>query len=323
MPSSATRKRLAALLLLCLPPLPLAAGEEPPPSPLATPAQATAAPATAAVPGWNRLRFAADGVTGSVSTTLTLSPASMAELDAPPYADLQDTPEAFSSRQLLRLQVEGEIRTLFGSSATRASVWFDAGSDQALLRERTSTGSRGSSKIHRFGARGAGRLRLEPEDSRQAELAITEWTRRQRKFYHYDMQRSGCSTITVPALLLYSISRQPAVSSYCVFHDDALYRVRLEPRGSDMNTVSYTLDSPGGQRHINQPRRLEQLALRIEPLSQKAVVDDFELLELRGELSIRVDPEYHLPVQVSGSRRGAGMITIQLTSASLDADAGR
>lgn len=318
MPSSATRKRLAALLLLCLPPLPLAAGEEPPPPPLAT-----QAPATAAVPGWDRLRFAADGLTGSVSTTLTLSPASMAELDAPPYAELQDTPEAFRSRQLLRLQVDGEIRTLFGSSATRASVWFDAGSGQALLRERTSSGSRGSSKIHRFGARGAGRLRLEPEDSRQEELAITEWTRRQRKFYHYDMQRSGCSSITVPALLLYSISRQSAVSSYCVFHDDALYRVRLEPRGSDMNTVSYTLDSPGGQRHINQPRRLEQIALRIEPLSQKAIVDDFELLELRGELSIRLDPEYHLPVQVSGSRRGAGMITIQLTSASLDADAGR
>ncbi len=317
MPSSATPIRLAACILLCLP-LPLAAGEEPPPEPADAPPAATAT-----APGWDRLRFAADGLTGSVSTTLTLSPASMTELDAPPYAELQDTPDAFRSRQLLRLKVDGEIRTLFASSATQASVWFDAGSGQALLRERTRPGSRGSSKLHRFGARGASRLRLEPEDSRQAALAVTQWTRRQRKFHRYDMQRNGCGSITVPALLLYSLSRQPATSSHCVFHDDALYRVRLEAQGSKLHTLSYTLDKPDGQRQVNQPRRLERFALRIEPLSRKAGIEDFELLELRGDLAIDLDPEFRLPVQVSGSRSGAGNITIQLRSASLGAEAGR
>lgn len=319
MPSSTIRNRPAALVLLCLPlclPLSLEAGEEPPPEPVDTPA-----PFTAAAPAWNTLRFAADGLTGSVNTTLTLSSASMTELDAPPYAQLQDTPDAFSSRQPLRLKVDGEIRTLFGSSATQASVWFDAGSGQALLRERTRTGRQGTSKIHRFGARGASRLRLEPEDGRQAALAITQWTRQERKFHRYDMRRNGCASITVPALLLYSLSRQPATSSHCVFHDDTLYRVQLEPQGSKVHTLSYTLDSPGGQRQIKGPRRLERFALRIEPLSRKADIGDFELLELRGDLSIDLDAEFHLPVRVSGSRRGAGDITIELVSASLGADA--
>jgi len=317
MPFCATCNRLAALALLCLP-LPLAAGEEPPPDPLNTPA-----PATTATPDWQQLRFAADGLTGSVITTLTLSSATMAELDALPYAELQDTPDAFSSEQPLRLQVDGEIRTLFGSSATQARVWFDAGSGQALLRERTRPGNEGSSKIHRFGPGGASRLRLEPEDSRQALQPATQWTRREHKFHRYDMQRTGCSTVTVPALLLYSISRQPATTRYCVFHDDALYRVEFVPRGSSVQTLGYTLDGPGGQEQINRPRRLERVALRIEPLSRKADIDDFELLELRGDLSIDLDPEYRLPVQVSGSRSGAGKITIQLTSVSLGTVAGQ
>lgn len=315
--SSATRNRLAALALLCLP-LPLNAGEEPPPPPPVNPA-----PATAPAPDWLRLRFAADGLTGSVNTTLTLSSATMAELDALPYAELRDTPDAFRSQQPLRLQVDGEIRTLFGSSATQARVWFDAGSGQALLRERTRPGKQGSSKIHRFGPDGTSRLRLEPEDSRQALQPAAQWTRRERKFHRYDMQRTGCSTVTVPALLLYSISRQPETSRYCVFHDDALYRVEFVPRGSSVQTPGYTLDGPGGQEQINRPRRLERIALRIEPLSRKADVEEFELLELRGELSIDLDPEYRLPVQVSGSRSGAGKITIQLMSASLGTVAGR
>jgi hypothetical protein len=314
MPGSTVRTRLAALTLLCLP-LPLIAGEEPPPDP----AKAQA-PATGPSPRWHRLHFAADSLAGSVTTTLTLSPATMADLDARPYADLRDTSEAFTASHLLRLQVDGEVSTVITVSGTQARVWFDAVSGQVLLRERIRTGSKGSSKVHRFGARGASRLRLEPADSRQAQLPTAEWTKRARKFRHYDMAQAGCSSITVPALLLYSISNQPADARHCVFHDGALYRVRLESRGSDEHAVSYSLQTAGGQRQVSGPRQLERFALRIEPLDRKADVDDFELLELRGQLTIHMDPEYRIPVQLGGSRSGLGNITIQLTAASLDSD---
>lgn len=314
MPCSAFRTRLAALALLCLP-LSLIAGEEPPPEP--APGQT---PATAPSPPWHRLRFAADGLTGSVSTILTLSPASMADLDAPPYATLADTPDAFSARHPLQLQVDGEVRTLLGNSGTLARVWFDADNGQALLRERTRTGSKGSSKIHRFGTSGASRLRLEPDNSRQAQLPTAQWTKHDRKFHPYDMQQAGCQHITVPALLLYSISREPTRTRHCVFHDGALYRVQANARGNAEHAVSYTVQTTGDRRQVRGPRRLERITLDVEPLDRQADVDDFELLELRGDLAIHIDPEYRIPVQLSGSRDGLGKITIQLTSASLDSD---
>ena len=314
MPRRNTRSRLAALILLCLP-LHLAAGEEPPPDP----AEVQPSALQPALP-WQRLHFATESPVGSVNTTLTLSPATMADLEARPYAELGDTPEAFTASRVLRLQADGEVRTVLGGSATRASAWFDADSGQVLLRERTRAGSNGSGKIHRFGERGASRLRLEPAGSRQAQLPSAEWSKRSRKFFPYDMTRAGCNSLTVPALLVYSISSQPALTRHCVFHDGALYRARLESRGSEEHTVNYSLHTAGGQRQVSGPRRLERLEVQIEPLDGKARIEDFELLELRGELVIHRDPEYRIPVLVSGSRSGLGNITMRLTDASLGPD---
>jgi hypothetical protein len=312
-----TRSRLSVLALLCLPQV-LNAGEEPPPEP---PSARSTTPVSAP-PAWTQLRFAADSLTGSVHTTLTLAPASPAELDIPPYAALRDTPEAFTGGDLLRLQVDGEIRGLFGDSETRASVWFDASSGQVLLRERIRPGSEGSGKIHRFGSQGASRLRLEPADSREAQQPVAQWTRRDRKFHRYDLRAGGCSRIIVPALLMYEISRQPVTARHCVFHDDALYRVTLEARDPHRQPVSYTLAIAGTERSISGSRPLQVYALRIEPLGSEADIEKFELLELRGALRIHVDPEFSVPVQVSGSRRGAGRITIGLTGATLAAESG-
>ena len=312
-----TRSRLSVLALLCLPQV-LNAGEEPPPQPPpARPATPVSAP-----PPWTQLRFAADSLTGSVHTNLTLTAASPAELDSPPYAALRDTPDAFTGSNLLRLQVDGEIRGLFGGSATRASVWFDAGSGQVLLRERIRPGSEGSGKIHRFGSQGASRLRLEPADSREAQQPPAQWTRRDRKFHRYDPEAGGCSGIIVPALLLYEISRQPVTARHCVFHDDALYRVTLEAQGLLRQPVSYSLNIAGTERQIGGSRPQQVYALRIEALGRAADIDKFELLELRGALRIHVDPEFSVPVQVSGSRGGAGRITIGLTGATLAAEPG-
>ena len=134
------------------------------------------------------------------------------------------------------------------------------------------------------------------------------------------MARAGCNSITVPAQLIYAISRQPELTPYCVFHDGALYRVQLQSRGNEKHAVSYSLRSTGGQRQVSGPRRLERIALRIEPLDPKARLEDFELLELRGDITIQLDPDYRIPVMLSGSRSGLGSIIIRLTDASLEHD---
>ena len=54
----------------------------------------------------------------------------------------------------------------------------------------------------------------------------------------------------------------------------------------------------------------------VEPLGEQADAGDFELLELRGELAIQLDPQTRIPVEVSGSRAGVGDITLRLIDAS-------
>ena len=125
MPRSTAPIRLAALALLCLP-LSLIAGEEPPPDPARAQAPATGP----SPPPWHRLHFAADSLAGSVTTTLTLSPAKMADVEARTFPESGDTPEAFTASRVLQLQVDGEARTVLTGSTTRASVWFDADSGQ-------------------------------------------------------------------------------------------------------------------------------------------------------------------------------------------------
>ena len=62
---------------------------------------------------------------------------------------------------------------------------------------------------------------------------------------------------------------------------------------------------------------MKKIGLRIEPISGKQDTTDFELLELRGEIAIYIDPANGLPVRFSGSRALYRNIGIQLTEASL------
>ena len=316
MPRRVARSRLIALSLLCLPVL-LHAGEEPPRE--TRMAVQPAPPDTAA---WQRLVYTAGRLSGSVTTTLTLVPASMAALDHPPYNALHGTPAAFSSEPLLRLDIDGKLRSLFGDRLTQASIWFDPGTGRAILRERIRPGSDGSAKLHRFGRQGATRLRLEPADSREASLPPAEWTRRELRFFPYDLTGSGCHNVGVPALLLYLVSRLPETTSLCVFQDDALYRVHLEPQGSEMHPLDYTVSTSAGTRRVSGSRRLARVALQIEGLTPGADVAEFELLELRGTLVIFMEAEHRLPVLLSGARAGAGAVTLRLEAASLATPAG-
>jgi hypothetical protein len=134
------------------------------------------------------------------------------------------------------------------------------------------------------------------------------------------MERAGCDTITVPALLLVLLPRLEAAArdvSHCVFASDALYRVWLEPQGSETLKVDYTLTVGADSRRVSSRRLLEKVALRIEPVSPGAEAADFELLELRGDIILYLDRKTGLPVQVTGSRSLLKDIDIQLSAAVL------
>ena len=299
---------LAVFLLSCFPLL-AAAGEEPAPGIASEISDSIGMP-------WRSLQFGAGSLGNNVTTTLELSATALPDLNHKPYSELPDTPQTFGSEQVLRLQVDGQLSTLLGNSTTSATLWFDAGSGQALLRERVRPGKDGSSRIYRFSRTGVSRLRIEPDNSWQSGQSVEHWTKRKTKFYRYDMEKHDCTTVSDPSVLLYFVTdTNKARTPHCVFFDDALYRVRLVPDGSQSAPVDYVIATGNSSRHITGERELEKLSLHIEPLSKQADIAKFELFELRGAIAIFIDPKSRLPVQVSGER--GGDITLQLSAATL------
>jgi hypothetical protein len=186
-----------------------------------------------------------------------------------------------------------------------------------LQRDKLRPGKNPYRKIYRFADDGAFRIRLEPANHAEAEQSSEHWTKIKESFYAYDGASSGCAAVSEPTLLLYRVpvldleTGGKAVSE-CVFLDDSLYRVRLEPQGRELREVDYSLSAGGAERRVTGNRDVVKVALRVEPLTRGADRADFELLELRGDIAIYLDAVSRVPVALSGERSGFGRIDIPL-----------
>ncbi|MGD2055784.1 MAG: hypothetical protein PVJ15_03185 [Gammaproteobacteria bacterium] len=292
------------------------AGEEPP----AIVAELPGAPRAAA---WTRLHYAADGRIGSVSTTLELANSSLQDMQSAPYTALENTAFQIIASPLMRIDIQARATSLFGDSGTRGTLWFDPATGAVLQRDKLRPGWKGSRKIYRFGEDGALRLRLKPKDRAEAEQPSDEWSKTKESFFPYNLHDSGCEFVSDPILLLYLVSLPEYINANrsaqtCLFFDDALYRVRLEPQGSDWLDVNYTVKSAAGRRRVQGRQESLKLLLRIEPLTAGADRANFELLELRGTIVIHLNTGSRLPVQVSGERAGLGRLRIALVEAESD-----
>lgn len=225
----------------------------------------------------------------------------------------ENTITPFTAHQVRLLTVSGQGQ----APHTVLRIWFDGETGTVLQRDRLKSGPDGSRKIHRYGPDGATRVRLKPAGRAQAQATPATWTQRKDKAYPYDLAAAGCSYVTVPALLLYAVSSAQTGNTgsfLCVFQDDTLYRVWLEPQGSAPVAVDYTIRSGTGERRVTGEQMLEKIGLRIEPVSGRQDATGFELLELRGEIALHIDPDTRLPVGISGSRSLYRDINIRLSA---------
>jgi hypothetical protein len=303
--------RLCAFLL-CLP-LFCRAGGEPLPA---------AAVTDAGPPGvnWTRLRYAASRFGVSLSTTLDLDGSSRRDMQAPPYSAFRNKPFQTAADGVMRLDIHAHAETVLDSYNTEGRVWFIPGSLAVLQRDRLKPGPGGSRKIYRFAGDGAFRIRLEPNGRDEGRQPPADWTKIKQGFYPYDLLAAGCSVATSPELLLYRASSPDPVNGgipYCVFVDDALYRVWLESRGEVPRSVDYVVKTGATMHEVRGNRKTLKLSLRVEPITPGADPAAYELLELRGAISIYLDTDTRLPVLVTGERAGAGELDVGLVEAVL------
>lgn len=281
-----------------------------------------AGPGRVPEPAWVSLKYQASSLVGSVATMLELSGAARQDMQAPLYAALENREFQSTSGRLSLLSINTHIVSLLQKSVADAKIWFNPGNLAVLQRDRLRHGKNGSQKTYRFAGDGAFRLRREPADSTEAGKSPENWTRIKESFYPYDLNATGCKVVSEPVLLFYLVSSletgaDKGSREACVFFDDALYRVWLEPRGGASLNVNYVVNSGGESRKVSGRKWTLKVALRVEPITRGADRADFELLELRGDIAFFIDTVRKLPVRITGQRAGFGQLKIELVEALL------
>jgi hypothetical protein len=269
---------------------------------------------------WTSLRYAASRFGVKLSTTLELDRSSLEEMQAPPYSAFRNEPFQITADGVMRLDIHAHAEMMLDSYNTEGRVWFAPGSLAVLQRDRLKPGPGGSRKIYRFAGDGAFRMRLEPNSRDEGRQQPANWTKIKQSFYPYDLLATGCSVVTSPELLLYRASSRDPVSGgipHCVFVDDALYRAWLESRGEVPRPVDYVVKTGAVTHEVRGNRKTLKLSLRVEPITPGADPAAFELLELRGAISIYLDTDTRLPVLITGERAGAGELEVGLVEAVL------
>jgi hypothetical protein len=268
-------------------------------------------------PAWVSLDYEAKASVGEVSTSLVLADAAAGELSAPPYQALKDAPPPMSAAHLRVLRVQGRAKALLGGYRSEGSIWFDAGTGAVLQRDKLRPGRKPYRKVYRFRPDGAFRVKLEPANRAEAEGSSERWTKIRESYYPYDDAGSGCKVVSEPTLLLYLLPRLDLAAGAktvdeCVFWDDAVYRVRLQPQGREVRDLDYRERAGGAEQRVSGSREVLKVALGVEPVTPGAERSDFEFLELRGDIVIYLDVASRIPVLLSGERSGFGRLDIPL-----------
>jgi hypothetical protein len=270
---------------------------------------------------WISLRYTANRFGVSLSTTLELAASSRQDMQAPPpYSALGNASFQNVADGIMRLDIHAHAETALDTYNTEGLVWFAPGDLAVLQRDRLKPGSDGSRKIYRFAGDGAQRIRVEPNSRYEGREPPASWTKIKRSFYPYDLLAAGCDRVTSPELLIYRASSRDPVNGripYCVFVDDALYRVWIESQGIVLRPVDYAVRTGATMAEVSGNRKTLKLSLRVEPITPGADPAAFELLELRGAIAIYLDIDNRLPVLITGERAGAGELGVGLVEAVL------
>jgi hypothetical protein len=131
------------------------------------------------------------------------------------------------------------------------------------------------------------------------------------------MTAPGGLVVTEPSALFYllasaDLSAVGDVVTTHVFSKNRLIQVDLTVTAVERLEVDYVEVSPPLERRVRGAKDLLRIILDGTPLGEGEADDDFELLGLRGNVVVFLDPEVRAPVQVSGKIKYAGKGNVRL-----------
>jgi hypothetical protein len=210
------------------------------------------------------------------------------------------------------LQVEESI----AENRAQEMQLLTPGSGFLLQRSRLTSGKNTRLKEYRYAAEQLVRIRREPDSSR--DLPSAQWPVSSSRDIDYPALEEGAVLTSMPALLLAagSVVDTPdhAVTVY-VHGDFNFYRVRLSVVGKEQVEVDYSL--VGGLQRMQGERTAIVVGLQVDPVGTPRGDPEFSLLGLGDQVSILLDEQSRLPLQVRGRALRIGETYINLVAADI------
>jgi hypothetical protein len=210
------------------------------------------------------------------------------------------------------LQVEESIA---GNHAQETQL-MTPGSGDLLQRSRLTSGKNTRLKEYRYAPGKLVRIRHEPNSSQ--DQPSDRWPVSSVRDIPYPAIEEGAVLTSMPALLLAagSVVEAPGHAATVYVHGDFnFYRVRLSVAGKEKVEVDYSLG--GGLQRVKGERTAIVVGLQVDPVGTPQGDLEFSLLGLDSQISILLDEQSRLPLQVRGRAPRIGKTYINLVAADI------
>ena len=269
---------------------------------------------------WSRLFFRAKRAVVDVEVDVRLSPFSTAEFQSIWRTNPKSIPPPSLGQEVYDISVNRVIDHIFSPPVTLSNqVLFEPNQAETLYRVRLRRGKDDIKRTYWFSREGVHRLRTKPSNKGEASGNPATWTDVRTSFYPYDLAQPGCSQVTDPMLLIYLLSaarldKKGDSLSLCVFGKQQLHRVRMQVKGLQTLEVDYSENREEGK--VQKKGKVDGLRITFEAQSLHSNLKDaenFSFLGFHKDITIDIDPELRIPLQVHGRIPTVGAVTLKLS----------
>jgi len=273
---------------------------------------------------WKRLIYQGKHFLGKVETIVSLAELPTAEVQKALITLPGGNPLQASAAHVMVMGVQSVVDPLFGANEIAGSrVWFSAGDAVALQRIRSRRGDDIWQNTYRFTKNGVYRQRRKPGRTAEKKLAPEHWTKIKESFYPYLDTVPDSHAVLEPTGLLYFVSaldfrKQTTPQKLYVFDRKQLHLVNVYASGRRRIKGDYLKKTMTDEVRKQGP--IDAITISFEPhaLSPKgAQPEEFSFLGLKGNFEIYIDSTSRLPVQVTGTIKGPGKVSLMLREVEL------
>ena len=262
---------------------------------------------------WNCLEYHAEHLIFKAITKLCVKKASTEDMAVWNHAGDTRIPALVTPKAGARL-FEFDVQADIVGRKSQERIFFEPDSGRVLQRTKIKLGSDPYRKTYRFGTAALEWTRSAPETNAETAQGETAWT----KIEHFSAAYPGdpgCSVYSEPVLLLYLVATHDWEArknlDLCILANQNWSRVEAISTGLAPFAASY---QKNGQTHqVNEAR--------VVLLKARAVGEDhqdpFELMGLRGDIRLYLEPKSGLPLAIRGEMPWLGEVTVHLLEAEL------